>query len=128
MNFWNLFIGIAIGIGVGVYLLNAFVPNANQLIAMYQFNRHKVATSTTSMAHSMPSTQTGGNPYAMAKITSEKQFVEEMVLHHQAAVTMSQQLLALNPRSDIGSLAKNIINTQSTEIKIMKDCVEAIMF
>ncbi len=116
VNFWNLFIGIAIGIGVGVYLLNAFVPNANQLVTMYHLNKNAEDTHTEA-----PHAQASGNPYVMAKITSEKQFVQQMKLHHEAAVLMAQQVIALNPRADILTLAKNIVSTQSTEIKIMKD-------
>jgi uncharacterized protein (DUF305 family) len=116
VNFWNLFIGIAIGIGVGVYLLNAFVPNANQLVAMYRANK---VSETAHME--TPHVQASGNPYVMAKITSEKQFVQQMKLHHEAAVLMAQQVLALSPRADIKDLAQDIVSSQSTEIKVMKD-------
>jgi hypothetical protein len=38
-NFWNLFIGIIIGFGVGVYALNALIPNATESIRMYHMDR-----------------------------------------------------------------------------------------
>ena len=57
----------------------------------------------------------------MSEIKSEKQFLEEMVLHHQTAIVMSQQVLKLSPRREIKNLANDIINAQTTEIKMMKD-------
>ena len=39
IDFWNLFIGLVIGFGLGVALINALVPNANELIRMYQLSK-----------------------------------------------------------------------------------------
>jgi hypothetical protein len=38
ISFWNLFVGIVIGFGAGVWLVNLLVPNANQLIRMYRMD------------------------------------------------------------------------------------------
>lgn len=38
LNFWNLFIGIVIGFGAGVWFINLLIPNANQLIKMYRLD------------------------------------------------------------------------------------------
>jgi hypothetical protein len=38
INFWNLFIGIIIGLGAGIWFMNALIPNANQLIKMYRLD------------------------------------------------------------------------------------------
>lgn len=42
IDFWNLFIGIVIGFGIGVYVINALVPDASQLIRMYRLDQKSV--------------------------------------------------------------------------------------
>lgn len=113
IDFWNLFIGIAIGVGMGVWVLNALVPDANQLIQMYHHDRKSVTEEKASHG--------SHNAYMMGDVTSEKQFVSEMVKHHEAAVMMARQVLTLSPRAEIKKLADDIIYTQTTEIKIMRD-------
>jgi uncharacterized protein (DUF305 family) len=66
------------------------------------------------------------NPFMMRKVTGEKQYLQDMVLHHDAAVLMSQQVLLLKDiRPEVSDLAKNIIEAQSMEIKMMKDWMTA---
>lgn len=50
IDFLSLSVGIVIGVGLGVNLMNAFVPNANQLIEMYQLNKKKGTIATTTQA------------------------------------------------------------------------------
>ena len=114
IDFWNLFIGIVIGFGVGIWVMNALVPDANQLIQMYHHDRKSVTEDKTSRHGSH-------NAYMMTNVTSEKQFVSEMVKHHEAAVMMARQVLTLSPRAEIKKLADDIIYAQTTEIKIMND-------
>lgn len=42
ISFWNLFIGIIIGFAAGVLLINALVPNADQLIKLYRLDQKSV--------------------------------------------------------------------------------------
>lgn len=112
VNFWNLFIGIVIGFGVGVYALNALIPNSNQVIGMYH-TMDKKSAQEDRMMH--------GNPYMMSTITTEKQFLEEMIKHHEAAIVMAQQVLAITSSVDIKKLANDIISAQTVEIKTMRD-------
>jgi hypothetical protein len=42
IDVWNLFIGVVIGFGAGVYLINALVPNAAELIRMYRLDQKSV--------------------------------------------------------------------------------------
>lgn len=42
ISFWNLFIGIVIGFGAGVILINALVPDADQLIKIYRLDQKSV--------------------------------------------------------------------------------------
>ncbi len=111
VNFWNLFIGIVIGFGVGVYALNALIPNSNEVIRMYRMD--KTSIQEDRMMH--------GNPYMMTRITTEKQFLEEMISHHEAAIVMAQQVLAITSSVDIKKLANDIISAQTVEIKTMRD-------
>ncbi len=48
-------------------------------------------------------------------------FINAMIPHHQAAVTMAKDALQKSPRSEIKKLAQNIINSQSAEINQMKE-------
>jgi uncharacterized protein (DUF305 family) len=62
----------------------------------------------------------------MGKITSEKQFLYNMKAHHEAAVVMAQQVLLIpSIHPEVKTLAKNIIDSQSTEIKAMRDYIAA---
>lgn len=114
MHFWNLFIGLVVGFGLGVVAINALVPDADQLVRMYRIDQNSVRTDSMMMSHN------AHNPYMMRTVTSEKQFVEDMILHHEAAVTMAQQVLALHPRADIQKLAEDIVSAQTKEIDMMK--------
>jgi uncharacterized protein (DUF305 family) len=59
-------------------------------------------------------------PYT-GKVSSDKQYVQLMIANQQAAIVMSQQVLSLNPRSEIATLAKNVISTESSQLKTLKD-------
>lgn len=111
VNFWNLFIGIVIGFGVGVYTLNALIPNADELVRMYRVDKKSIHEDRMMR----------DNPYMMATITTEKQFLEEMIKHHEAAIVMAQQVLAITSSVDIKNLANDIISAQTVEIKTMRD-------
>lgn len=39
VSLWNLFIGMVIGFGLGVFVVNALIPNANDLIRIYQMDK-----------------------------------------------------------------------------------------
>ena len=79
--------------------------------------------SDTTANHQMMMTN---NPYTMTKITSEKQFLKEMMLHHESAIIMAQQALLIKGiRPEVKALANNIISAQTTEIRMMKDWIAA---
>jgi uncharacterized protein (DUF305 family) len=48
-------------------------------------------------------------------------FIEMMIPHHAGAVTMSREALQKSERSEIKTLANQIIKAQETEIKMMED-------
>lgn len=51
---------------------------------------------------------------------NDKQYLEGMIEHHSMALLMSEEILKKTDSYDIAKLAKNITQTQSDEIKVMK--------
>ncbi len=123
VNFWNLFIGIAIGAGVGMYMFTLLVPSGLDMIRLYNMEKESQATGNVSFdgATGASTMNHATNPYIMGKITSEKQFVQQMKLHHEAAIVMANQALQITLRPEVKTLANNIVSTQTTEVKMMKD-------
>ena len=50
----------------------------------------------------------------------DRAFVEQMIPHHQLAIMMAQMLESGTNRPEMLQLAKNIIKSQSEEIKLMQ--------
>lgn len=111
----TLFIGIAIGIGVGMYLFSWLVPSSTQLVRMYNSNGK--------YGHMWPQSNYGSYGmmrYENASITSERQFLFMMINHHKDGVRMAHQILAVPGIStSVTNLAENIINFQNAEIELM---------
>ena len=53
----------------------------------------------------------------------DKQYLEGMIEHHSMALLTSEEILKKTDNYNIAKLAKNIIQTQKDEIKIMMDLV-----
>jgi len=51
---------------------------------------------------------------------AERVFLEDMILHHESAVTAAKKVLLIRPNLEIETLANNIILTQEQEIFLMK--------
>jgi uncharacterized membrane protein len=51
----------------------------------------------------------------------DKQYLEGMIEHHSMALLTSKEILKKTDDYNIAKLAKNIIETQENEIKIMRD-------
>ena len=52
---------------------------------------------------------------------NDKQYLEEMIEHHSMALLTSREILKKTDDYNVSKLAKNIIQTQEDEIKIMRD-------
>lgn len=50
----------------------------------------------------------------------DKQFLMEMISHHQQAVNMANLLPSKTQRSELVKLGQNIVKTQTAEIEQMK--------
>ncbi|OGI79132.1 hypothetical protein A3F19_00325 [Candidatus Nomurabacteria bacterium RIFCSPHIGHO2_12_FULL_37_29] len=55
----------------------------------------------------------------------DKEFIEQMIPHHQMAVVMGQMLLYSTSRSEMKQLAENIISAQTKEINQMREWYNA---
>jgi uncharacterized protein (DUF305 family) len=51
----------------------------------------------------------------------DQAFLREMVIHHEGAVTMAEQVLATSKRPELRKLAEDIIAAQTKEINMMRD-------
>ena len=116
LNAKSLVIGWVLGFFISLFIFSALVPSGPDMIRVYNMQKYRNMRSGSVMVDNMNRYMNGGG-----EITSEKQFVEEMIEHHNAAITMSRQVLMINPREEVKNLALNIIKAQSTEIKMMKD-------
>ncbi len=66
-----------------------------------------------------------GNQTDLKKIESakpfDKEFIEQMIPHHQMAVMMAQMLSRSSSRPEMKQLAENIISSQTKEINQMRE-------
>jgi len=56
----------------------------------------------------------------------DKEYLKEMIEHHSMALLTSEEILNKTDNYDVAKIAKNIIQTQKDEIKIMKQLKEKI--
>ena len=54
----------------------------------------------------------------------DKQYLEGMIEHHSMALSTSEEILKKTDNYDIAKLAKNIIQTQTDELRTMRELVE----
>jgi uncharacterized protein (DUF305 family) len=50
----------------------------------------------------------------------DREFIEQMIPHHEMAIMMAQMLSASTGRAEMRTLAENIITSQSREIQMMR--------
>lgn len=51
----------------------------------------------------------------------DKAFIDEMIVHHEGAVEMAKQVLAVSQRPELRTLAEAIIEAQTAEIRMMQE-------
>jgi len=54
----------------------------------------------------------------------DEAFIEGMIMHHQGAVQMAEQVLELNPRPEVKEFAETVIAVQTKEITQMRALLE----
>lgn len=62
----------------------------------------------------------GVNNNYMNSSNVDKQFIEQMIPHHESAIAMAKLALQKTKHDEVKTLANNIITSQSAEIKTMK--------
>lgn len=78
------------------------------------------AEKTENTSAQMPQSGHMGHDDHAALVTDEKSFIEEMIPHHEEAITSSQELLTVAKTPEVRSLAENIITAQEKEVADMK--------
>ena len=64
-----------------------------------------------------------GDTSALATVSAaefDREFIEQMIPHHEMAIMMAQMLQASTQRTEMKELANNIITSQSREIEMMR--------
>lgn len=127
-NVWWIVLALIIGFAVGwmVYGRDGVDTIATGVTQNENGTTGGSANGSTNGTTATQSGSTSGTsvssyaPYT-GKVASDKQYVQLMIANQQAAITMSQQVLSLNPRSEIATLAKNVISSESSQLKTLKD-------
>ena len=52
---------------------------------------------------------------------NDKQYIEGMIEHHSMALLTSEEILKKTDNYDVAKIAKNIIQTQTDELRVMSD-------
>jgi uncharacterized protein (DUF305 family) len=113
---------LLIGVGLTLVVFTLLSYYRGQVSDAHMADGHMMKEEVSKVG----TTQMMKNPYMMGKITSERQFLQEMKLHHESAVQMAQQVLLLQSlHPEVKKLANDIITAQTTEIKMIKDWLAA---
>jgi uncharacterized protein (DUF305 family) len=139
MQTFSFLIGLVWGAALGLILFSYMVPHGHKAIKMLRHYTYKMNggeriaqnnrdnfnalyASGTARMPMMDHSKHSSNPYVMSTVTSEKQFLEEMQAHHEAAIIMAQQVLEVpSIHPEVKKLANDIISAQTSEITMMKD-------
>lgn len=97
------------------------------LLAAFLFVSACGASQTSAPTQTTPTTasQSAGMEHDMSAMPStgpyDVLFIDSMIMHHQGAIDMANQALKEATKSEIKTLAENIIKAQESEIKQMQD-------
>jgi uncharacterized protein (DUF305 family) len=128
----TLVIGLAaLVIGsVGGYLVaNVAVAPTNEITRSSQTipaGMHRMPDGNMMMNGNTSTASSGMMGHGMMMVQSEREFLTEMIPHHEEAVTTAKEVLARGGTTEeIRTLATNIITAQEKEIADMKSWYEA---
>lgn len=95
--------------GVGIYALNK------------KDNDNKTPSTASSAPSQTDSTSATYKKYAALKGANyDRNFIADMMVHHQGAIDMANLALSNSARPEIKTMASDIVNAQSSEISQMK--------
>lgn len=110
MNKTILIVIVSVVLGL---IIGYTIPNGNR-DSWRKENREYDAMSSGMMGNS------GGHMMHMS-VTSEQQFIEGMIPHHQEAVDTAKEVIARGATTaEVKTLVENIVNAQESEIADMK--------
>jgi uncharacterized protein (DUF305 family) len=127
----NILYGV-IGLLIGIVITNCFLSYNNHWNKYRTYDRY---SESKGMMHQMPDgTMMGNVGMDMDSMMSgmmmglkgktgdafDKEFLSEMVVHHQGAVEMAKAVLATSKRPELIKLANDIISAQNKEIEMMQ--------
>jgi uncharacterized protein (DUF305 family) len=72
-----------------------------------------------------PQAQGEMQPGMMSQVESELDFLRQMIVHHQEAISSARQILEVTEREEVRALAAQIIEAQGREIETMEGWLEA---
>lgn len=114
----NKYLPVGIALLVGIALGFTFRSNKAQVPVAQAPVQQEVPAQ-----HSMHAVMDGMTASLEGKTGDafDQAFLDEMIVHHQGAIDMAEQVLATSTRPELRTLAEAIIAAQSTEIKMMQD-------
>ena len=80
--------------------------------------------SSMGMMHMDSMTGDLGNLEQTSDKEFDREFIKQMIPHHEMAVMMAQMLLVSTEREEMKELADNIITSQSREINMMRSWLD----
>ena len=113
----GLVVGVVIGVGATYFNTHRDFDNAT---AMHQMPDGSMMQNTNGM--DMTSSMQGMMAGLQGKTGDafDKEFLAEMIVHHQGAVDMAQAVLKTSKRPELIQLANDIITAQTKEISMMQ--------
>lgn len=113
-----------IGIFVGWLICNNKTTSVSQTAGMHQMADGTMMGNVPMNMESMM----GGMMAGLQGKTGDafdKEFLAQMIVHHQGAVEMAKAVLATSKRPELIQLANDIISAQTKEIGMMQDWQKA---
>lgn len=102
---------------IGTIIIVVFLLGGGYLLAKTIGPAEKANTTATQM----PKMDHMGHGNHASFVKDEKTFIQEMIPHHEEAISSSEELLQIATTSEVRTLAGNIINAQKKEVADMKN-------
>jgi uncharacterized protein (DUF305 family) len=117
---WIMGLSIALALAVGILIGYASANAGERKIGMHRMPDGSMmmnnGTDMKGMMHSM-----NQGLYGKTGDAFDQAFLAEMIVHHEGAVEMAQQVLKVSQRPELIKLANDIIAAQTKEIGMMKE-------
>lgn len=115
----SIIAAVAVGILIGCLIWNRDRNTSTQAGMMHQMPDGTMMANNSSM-HSMMADMMAGLTGKTGD-AFDKEFLSEMIVHHEGAVDMAKLVLQNSKRPELIKLANDIISAQTGEITMMKN-------